>query len=237
MTLIEHLEELRARLVRMVAAFVVGAVIAWFVYDPILHLLITPLRKLPEAGSLISRGKLIFTSPPEAFFIRLKLVSFAGLVIALPVILWQMWRFVAPGLYSHEKRYAVPFVAASMLLFASGVGLAFYSLPKALAFLVAFGGEGIELLPRASEYLSFVMLLIVAFGVTFEFPLLLIALSLIGVLDSQKLRTGRKIAWVSMLIVAAVVTPTQDPFTMMLLAVPMALLYEGTILTVRFMKR
>lgn len=237
MTLIEHLEELRTRLFKMVLAFIAGAVLAWFFYNPILSFLVRPLEQLPEASQIIKNGELIVTSPAEPFFIRVKVVSFAGLVLALPVILWQIWRFVAPGLYSHERRYAVPFVAISMLLFAGGVGLAFLSLPKALQFLAAFGGTRVVILPRASEYLSFVLLLIVAFGVTFELPLALLALSLVGVISSGTLRRGRKIAWVLILILSAVVTPTGDPVTMLILAVPLALLYEGTIVAARLLKR
>jgi sec-independent protein translocase protein TatC len=237
MTLIEHLEELRARILKSVIAVAVGAMIAWFLYDRILAFMVGPLRKLPVAEQIVSRGKLIFTSPPEAFFIRLKIVTFAGLVIALPVVLWQVWRFVAPGLYAQEKRYALPFVGFSLLLFAGGVALSFVSLPKALEFLTAFGGRDVVLVPRASEYLSFVMLLIVAFGISFEFPLALLALSLVGVLSSEKLRRARKIAWVLILVAAAVITPTGDPATMLMLAVPLALLYEGTILAVRLLKR
>ncbi len=237
MTLMEHLDELRARLFKCVFAVGVGAVAAWFFYDRILAFMVGPLKKLPVAEQIVSRGKLIFTSPPEAFFIRLKIVTFAGVVIALPVLLWQIWRFVAPGLYAQEKRYALPFVGCSLLLFSGGVALAFFSLPKALEFLTAFGGRDVVLVPRASEYLSFVILLIVAFGVSFEFPLALLALSLVGILSSAKLRRGRKIAWILMLIAAAVITPTGDPATMLMLAVPLALLYEGTIVAARLLKR
>ncbi|MGH2731933.1 MAG: twin-arginine translocase subunit TatC [Actinomycetota bacterium] len=237
MTLIEHLEELRARIFKSIVAIAVGAVAAWFLYDHILALMVSPLKKLPVAEQLISRGKLIFTSPPEAFFIRLKIVSFAGLVLALPVILWEVWRFVAPGLYAQEKRYALPFVGSSLALFAGGVALSLISLPKALEFLTAFAGTDLVLVPKASEYLSFILLMIVAFGVAFEFPLALLALTLVGVLSSAKLRQGRKIAWILVLVVAAVITPTQDPITMTILAVPMALLYEATIVATRLLKR
>lgn len=237
LSLIGHLEELRGRIFKMLIAFVAAAVGAWFLYDRILAVLVAPLAGLDVAGELLSEGKLIFTSPPEAFFIRLKVVSFAGFVLALPVILWQVWRFVAPGLYSHEKKYAIPFVVSAMLLFLVGGWLAMRSLPQALEFLVAFAGEDIVLVPRASEYLSFVMVLVAGFGLTFEFPLVLIALSLVGVVSSESLRRGRKIAWIAILVVAAVVTPTQDPLTQLLLALPLAALYEATILAARLLKR
>lgn len=237
MTMLEHLDELRSRLLKSVIAFLVGAVIAWVFYEVLLEALIGPLQRLPEASTLISRGKLIFTSPPEALFVRLKLTAFAAMVISLPVVLWQLWRFITPGLYRHEKRYAVGFVFSSVLLFAAGAALAFAMLPQAMRVLVALAGPDFILLPRAAEYLSFVLLLIVAFGITFEIPLLLVFLALVGVVTSAGLRKGRKVAWVAGLAISAVVTPTQDPVTMMALAVPLGVLYEATIITVRLMRR
>lgn len=237
MTLIEHLEELRARLFKMAAAFVVGSVIAWFLYNLILGVLVSPLESLPEGGLIITDGRLIFTSPTEAFFIRLKITAFAGMVIALPVLLWQIWRFVTPGLYSNEKRYVIPFVMVSMLLFGLGILFSFVMLPQALKILTSFAGTELVLLPRASDYLSFVLVLIGAFGLAFEFPLALLALTFVGVLNREKLQRGRKFAWMTMLLASAVITPTQDPITMILMAVPLALLYEGTILVARLIKR
>lgn len=233
----EHLEEFRARLFKMLIAFVAGSAIAWFVYDSILGFLITPLQNLPVADQILSGGKLVFTAPTEAFFIRLKVTAFAGFVLALPVILWQTWRFVAPGLYGHEKRYAVPFVFAAMALFAGGIWFAFASLPRALEILASFAGTELVLLPRAAEYLSFVMLLVAAFGFAFEFPLVLLALTLVGVVSSATLRRGRRVAWVVVLIVAAGITPTQDPITMTMMAVPLIVLYESTILVARILKK
>lgn len=237
MSILGHLEELRTRLFKMVLAFAAGCVGAWFLYDDILSLLIHPLKQLPVAEQIISKGNLIFTAPTEAFFIRLKVTAFAGFVLALPVILWQSWRFITPGLHPREKRYAIPFVFVSMGLFSAGVVFAFTSLPRALDFLASFSGTELVLLPRASEYLSFVMVLIAGFGITFEFPLVLLALTLIGVVSSQKLRSGRKIAYVTILIVAAFVTPTQDPITLIMMSVPLGLLYETTIMIARVMKK
>ncbi|MEO7803363.1 MAG: twin-arginine translocase subunit TatC [Actinomycetota bacterium] len=237
MSVLGHLEELRTRLFKMLLAFGVGCIAAWFFYEDILHFLIQPLKQLPVAEQIISQGNLIFTAPTEAFFIRLKITAFAGFVLALPVILWQLWRFVTPGLHRKEKRYAIPFVFVSMVLFCAGVAFAFTTLPRALDFLASFSGTELVLLPRASEYLSFVLILIAGFGVTFEFPLVLLALTLIGVVSSQKLRRVRKVAYVTILIVAAIVTPTQDPVTLMMMSVPLGLLYEATILVARLMKK
>lgn len=238
MTLIEHLEELRVRIIRMLIAFGAAAVVAWFLYNPILAFLVHPLRHLPQAAKIIrGSGSLIVTSPVEPLFIRLKVVSFSALALALPVVLWELWRFIAPGLYAKEKRYAIPFVGSTVGLFVVGVGLAFWTLPTALHFLTAFSGSSIELLPRASEYLSFVMLLIVGFGVAFEFPLVLLALSLMGVIPSRKLRQWRRPAWVVILVLAGFLTPAQDPITQVLLALPMAILYEVTVIIARILKR
>jgi len=233
----DHLEELRSRLFKIVVAFVLGSVIAWFLYNPILAVLTKPLKGLPGAGEVISRGKLVVLAPTEAFFIRVKITAFAGFVVALPVILWQLWRFVTPGLHRKEKRYAIPFVFVSLALFAAGIWLALFSLPKALQLLTSFGGKDIVLVPRASEYLSFMMLMIAAFGISFEFPIVLIGLVMAGVLTAKSLRKGRQTAWIIILIVSAVITPTTDPITMLLMAVPMLFLYEATILTARLMKK
>lgn len=237
MTLIEHLEELRSRLFKVVIAFVIGSIIAWFLYNRILGFLVQPLKDLPNADQIITGGRLIFTAPQEPFFVRLKVTAFAGIVLALPVILWQLWRFVTPGLHKKEKRYALPFVIVSLVLFAGGVWFAFALFPQALRILFGFAGTETVILPRASEYLSFVLLLIFAFGITFEMPLVLLSLTLAGVLSTATLRKGRRAAWIIIAIVAAVVTPTQDPYTMMLMAVPLVLLYELTILIARLFKR
>lgn len=238
MSVMQHLEELRVRLFKMVLAFLATSIVAWLVYDRILAILIAPLKTLPESKQLLRDGKLIFTSPPEAFFVRLKVVAAAGLFFALPIILWQLWRFITPGLYKREKRLAIPFVGVSILLFAMGSSLAMITMPQALRFLVSLAGSAdFVLLPRASEYLSFTLLLVMAFGLTFEFPLVLIFLSLVGVITSRGLRRQWRLALILVLLASAVVTPTQDPFTMAALSIPLYLLYEGTIIAVKLLKR
>ena len=237
MGLMEHLEELRDRLIKVAIAFALACLVAWFLYRPILEFLIQPLTRLPEADQILRKGQLIYSAPTEAFFIRLKVTAFSAFVMTLPVILWQLWRFVTPGLHPHEKRYAVPFIVVSLGLFIAGILLAFYTLPKALEVLTGFAGQELVLLPRASDYLSFVLVLIAGFGLAFEFPVVLIALVLVGVLSTAALRKGRRMAWVILLIAAAVITPTQDPITLAMMAVPLGLLYEATILTARLLKK
>lgn len=237
MSLMEHLEELRSRLFKVVAAYALCCVAAWFLYSYLLAMLIEPLARLPVADQILDGGQLVYTAPTEAFVIRLKVTAFAAMVFALPVMLWQLWRFVTPGLHAHEKKYALPFVFVSLILFVLGVVVAFLSLPKALEVLAGFAGTELVLLPRAADYLSFVLILIAAFGFSFEFPIILLGLTLVGVLSSAKLQRARRMAWVVILILAAIITPTQDPITLMVLAVPLGLLYEGTILAARMMKR
>lgn len=235
--MMEHLEELRTRLIKVVIGFVVGALVCWFLYESILDLLVEPLRRLALADELLADGELIVTGPTEALGVRLKVTAFGGAVLSLPIAMWQLWRFVTPGLYSHEKRSGAAFVIVGVLLFAAGAGVAALVLPTALEILVGFGGPDLLLIPRASEYLSFVMILVIAFGASFEFPLVLLALTFLRILTPASLRRGRRLAWIVMLLASAVITPTQDPITMVLLAVPLAALYEATILAASLIAR
>jgi sec-independent protein translocase protein TatC len=237
MPVLAHLEELRGRLLKGVIATAIGAGVAWLFYNQILAVLVHPLHVLPEANQIIARGRLVFTAPTEAVFVRMKVVTFAGAVLASPVILWQAWRFVTPGLYRREKRYGIVFIGVSLLLFAAGTAVAFSFVGPALRMLVSLGGSKVTLLPRASEYLSFVMIVVVAFSLTFEFPIALMALSMVGVIGSHTLRQHRRLAWMAIIVVATIVTPTVDPITPFALAIPLAILYEGTILTMRLMKK
>jgi sec-independent protein translocase protein TatC len=163
---------------------------------------------------------------------------FLGLAIALPVVLYELWMFITPGLTKRERRYALPFVFCSVVLFVLGGWFAMITLPKGLNFLLGFAGsDRILLLLTFPKYLSFVMLLIVAFGVSFEFPLVLISLTLIGVLSSRKLRDVRRYAILGIAVFAAVITPSQDWFTMTAMMVPLILFYELAILVSRLLRR
>lgn len=238
MTILEHLEELRWRIIKMLIGLAVCVVAAWFLYNPILSFLTIPLGHLPNVAPLVRRHhQLVVYSPLDPLFIRVKVVTFAGVAFDLPVILWQLWRFVAPGLYANEKRYAVPFVASAMVLFAGGVSLAIVTLPEALGLLTRFASSQVQLLPNADDYFTFIITLMVAFGVAFEFPLVLVSLSLMHVVSSRRLRQWRRPAWVVLLVLAGFLTPSQDPITQVLLAIPLAILYEVTILVTRLLKR
>src|SRR5262249_23157081 len=147
--------------------------------------------------------------------------------IAMPVILWQLWRFVTPGLYAHEKKYAVPFLGSALALFVTGALLAFYTLPRALQFLISIGGSGNFVTAFAPDkYFTLITYMMLAFGIGFEFPVVLIALEMIGVLKVEQLIAARRFAIVGITIVVAVITPSGDPISMLMLSVPMVLFYE-----------
>lgn len=231
MPLVEHLAELRRRLIISIIALVVGATIGFILYNHILNFLITPYREVTH------KNQFVFFDPLEAFATRLKVAAWSGVFIASPVILWQLWRFITPGLHKKEKRFAIPFIVASIVLFLMGAVVAMVTFRPALRFLVGVGGANLTPLFSASKYLSLVMLMIVAFGVAFEFPILLVFLELAGVVPSQKLRKWRRPAIVIIVTVAAVITPSQDPYSLFAMAVPMYVFYEASIVVGRLLKK
>lgn len=241
MTVIEHLEELRHRLMYVLIAVGVGGVAGWFLFDQALELLRGPfceaLKTVPPAARPPTGCQLVFTGPVEPFLIKLKVVGFTGLFIALPFVLWQFWQFVNPGLTKRERRMGVPFVISSLVLFAAGAAVAYYTLPKGLGFLLGFAGEGFVPLLTASRYIGFFLLIMVAFGISFEFPIALIFLSMVGVLSSKKLIAGWRMATLFIAIFAAVITPSQDPYTMLGMMLPMFVFYWVAILVVRLLKK
>jgi len=231
MPLVEHLTELRRRLIISAIALVIGGLIGFVIYNHILNFLITPYREVT------GKDQFVFFDPLEAFATRLKVSAWSGVFLASPVILWQLWRFITPGLHKKEKRYAIPFIVASILLFMLGAVVALVTFKPALRFLIGVGGKNLTPLFSASKYLSLVMLMIVAFGVAFEFPIVLVFLELAGVVSSRKLRKWRRPAIVIIVIVAAVITPSQDPYSLFAMAVPMYIFYEGSILIGRLLKK
>ena len=243
MTLIEHLTELRRGLVISFAAIAVMAIVGFVLYERILDFLAGPYRDAIESLPPEARppgnfqSGLVTQSPTEPFVTFLKIGFFSGFLLALPVVLWQLWRFVTPGLTKREKRFAIPFVASSVLLFAGGTVFAFWVLPRGLGFLLSFGGESLIPFLTADRYLNFLIFLILGFGLSFEFPLLLIFMTGVGIITSQQLRKWRRNIYFGAVIFAAVITPTQDPYTMLLMWIPLILLYEGAILVSRLMKR
>ena len=235
MSVVEHLTELRRRLVISILAVVVGGVVAFALYNHILDFLLDPYCELPRRPP--GPCTLFITDPLEGFATRLKVATWTGLFLASPVVLFQLWRFVTPGLNPNEKRYAVPFVIASVALFGMGAYLAKLTFPRALDFLVGVGGPNLEAIFSPTKYLRLILLMIAAFGLAFEFPVLLMFLQLAGVLTSRRLASWRRPAAVVIVAVAAVITPSQDPYSLLAMAGPMYLFYEGSILFGRLLHR
>ncbi len=234
--LLEHLIELRQRLIYSLIGFVAAFLVSFYFANPIFNFLLLPYKwALGDASKL----HLIYTAPQEFFFTQLKIGMFGGLFLAFPLIAIQIYKFVAPGLYKHERAAFRPYLIATPLLFLAGAALVFFFiLPVALKFFASFqqtGGEGratIDLLPKVSEYLSLVMTLILAFGVAFQLPVVLTLLGRVGIISSEQLKKGRRYAIVAVVVIAAIFTPP-DPFSQIGLALPMVGLYELAIWLVR----
>lgn len=238
MSLAEHLGELRTRLIRVILAVVLGAVVGWVVFDPVLEFLTRPYCQVPaEFRALDESCGLIATRVLEEFSVRIKIALVVGFFLATPVVFYQLWRFVTPGLTKKERRYTLPFVVGSVVMFTAGGTFAFYVIPRGLRILLGIGGGQVVSLLSAGEYFSFMMTTVIAFGVIFEVPLLLVFLALLGIVNSQQLRRFRAHAIVANFVIAAIITPTTDPVTLLFLAGPMVVLYEGSILAARFIER
>ncbi|MGH9188644.1 MAG: twin-arginine translocase subunit TatC [Acidimicrobiales bacterium] len=231
MPLVEHLTELRRRLIICAVALLLGAIVAFALYTRILDFLIRPYT------DVTGRTALVITDPLEGFASRLKIAAWGGAFLASPVVLWQLWRFITPGLNRTEKRYAIPFILSSILLFVLGATVALLTFGQALTFLLGVAGPNVEALLTPSKYLGLITLMIVAFGVAFEFPIVLMFLQLAGVVTSRRLRSWRRPAAVIIVAIAAVITPSQDPYSLFAMAVPMYLFYEGSILIGRLLKK
>ncbi len=237
MTVMEHLGELRTRLMVSAAAFVAVSIGAFVYYEPLFDLLIAPLCAVGR-DVLGPRGcELSVLRPTEAFQFRLKMTALAGLVLASPVWLYQIYAFIVPALTPREKRYTIPFLVCSTLLFLGGTLFAYSLLSRGLRFLLTIGGEQLDPLIRAEDYLNFVGLMFIAFGLAFELPLILVFLGLVGVVSVEQLRRHRRTAIVSISLLAALATPSQDPYTMLAMLVPLYLLYELVILILRLVER
>jgi len=233
MTLGQHLAELRRRLLVSVFVFAVAATVAWFVYPHVLHFLQEPYCRVAGAH----RCQLYVTDPLGGLLLRIKLSGYGGMFLASPVVLWEIWRFITPGLHRNEKRYALPFIFCSILLFSAGAVLAYVSFPHALRFLENVGGTSLQQIYDPNKYLSLIVALMTVFGLTFEFPVVLVSLQLAGVLRPQRLASWRRWAIVVIVVFAAVITPSGDPFSMMALAVPLYFFYEVSIVIGKLLRR
>ncbi|MGH2807143.1 MAG: twin-arginine translocase subunit TatC [Actinomycetota bacterium] len=226
MPVMDHLRELRRRIVISLAAFVVFSIAGFVFFAPLIDFLLEPLCGV-GADKLGPQGcSLVFTKATGAFMVQMKVAALVGLFVSSPVWLYHLWAFTVPALSTTERRYSKPFVASSVLLFSSGAVLAYVTLPKALEFLLSFGAGRLTPLLQADTYLNLVMLVTLAFGAMFEVPLFLFFLGLVGVVTPQRLRRYRKHSIIAIAALSAVVTPSQDPITMLVMAVPVYGLYE-----------
>jgi sec-independent protein translocase protein TatC len=237
MTTVEHLTELRRVVIVSMCAWAVATAVAAVFSQVIVRVLEYPLTTLLARHHSLVREAII-TSPTELFSVPLKVALLAGLVISLPVILWQAWTFVAPGLRPTERRYALPLMASALLLFAGGGCLAYFLMPVWLNILTTLVGSNAIYFPDLGQYLSFLAMLVVAFGATFELPVVVVLLGLTGLISSQWLRRRRRMVWLVIVIGAELITPGADPVTPLFLAVPLAALYEVSVLVLaRALKR
>jgi sec-independent protein translocase protein TatC len=229
MSILEHLEELRRRLIVIVASVLVAAVGGFFVSRPVLILL---RDQLPE-----EHQRLVFLAPADALAAQLKIAGFLGIAIAMPIILFQLWRFVAPGLTRREKRFVWPVIIGAMVLFVAGVVLGYVVVPFTLRFLLDFSEGLAEPNLTIDRYIGFVTTMMLAFGLVLEFPIVLIGLSRVGVLNYRRLASRRRWAVLAIVLFAIVLTPGSDPISPLILSGVMFLLFEGSLQVIRLTRR
>ena len=220
MTLVDHLSELRRRIAISIVAVGIGAVIGFILAEPIIKLLLTPL---PD-------GEVVFLTVGGGFFVFLRVALIVGILLALPVVLYQLWAFVAPGLLPEERRAALPWIPMTVVFFLIGTAVAWITLPYAVGFLIGFEIEGsLTALPSAEAYFSFVTIMFLLFGLVMQFPIVLIFLDRLGILSVDQLRAMRRYVLLGVVIFAVVVTPGGDPISPIVLSGTMYVLYEFTI--------
>jgi sec-independent protein translocase protein TatC len=229
MSLLEHLEELRRRLIVVVAAIVAAAIAGFVLSKPVIDILRAPLPSGIE--------NIYFTSVGGAFAARLKVGLFIGVALAMPVILFEVWRFITPGLTRRERRIVWPLLLAALLLFAIGMLVGYIIIPFALTFLLSFAEPGLEPLLTINEYLGFVTTMMLAFGLVMEFPIVLLALARVGILSYTKVAKQRRFVILGIVIFAVVVTPGGDPFSPSILSAVMYVLFELSLFVMRFVRR
>lgn len=238
MTLYEHIAELRTRLLICVAAIVVTAIAGWFLYEPVLRFMSSAYKDYCHTHPKhLLTCNLVTNTPVQGFLTRLQLSFYIAIVLAAPVWLWELWGFITPGLKKREKQYAVPFVLSAVTLFAMGVGVAVLVWPKALNWLIGVSGSGVTQVFTLNSYISLYTLICIVFGVVFLYPIVVVFLMISGVVPSAKWRKWRRPAIVVIFAVAAIVTPSNDPFTFAGMAVPMVIFYEASIILGRLMKK
>ena len=229
---VEHLEELRKRIIICLIAVAIGFAVSYAFAKRLFTLLAIPLEK-----ALPPQSTLIFTGPTEAFLTYLKTAVIAGVFLATPVILYQIWKFIAPGLHDREKTYIAPFVLSSSILFIGGALFGYFLVfPFAFRFLLGFSTESLQALPSMREYFNLAIKLLFAFGITFETPVFIFFLAKLGIVNYAMLRRYRKYALILAFVVSAFLTPP-DVFTQVMMAVPLIILFELSLLVTRIFER
>jgi sec-independent protein translocase protein TatC len=235
LSLLEHLDELRKRLFRCILAVTVGVLVAAIFNSFVFEALLWPLRQVK--GLEPAAYQITTFSPAEPFMVSLKVWVAGGLIMASPILIWQLWAFLAPAFTPTEKRYFYPVVFASTALFLGGIALAYFLvLPRGLGFLLNFSSGFFNVQNRASDYFTFMALFILAFGVVFELPVVLVLLAKVGVIDDRFLSKNRRYAVLALAFSAAIITPSQDAFSMLAMFVPLYVLYEVSILLARMVQ-
>lgn len=226
MSIFDHLSELRMRIVRSLLAVGIGAAVILIFYDFVLGVMTQPYQNTCNANPDFNcDGSLYALGPVEGLASRMRISGYGGLVLALPVVMWQLWRFIVPALHPKEKKYSVPFILSAVTLFLLGGVTAYWTLDKALEFLIAWSGEDVNQTYQISKYISLVAMMVLAFGVGFLSPVLIVFLQLVGVVTPQTLLKQWRVAIMVIFGLSAVITPSGDPISMLALALPMSLLY------------
>jgi sec-independent protein translocase protein TatC len=224
MSLVDHLSELRRRIAISLLAIALGSVVGFYFAPQLITFLKAPLNL----------GKpLVYTGLGDAFFINLKLAIVVGIVLAMPILVWQLWRFISPGLTREERRMARPWAPLAIVFFVIGVTVAYVILPFASTFLLSFSSADLQPLITASEYFGFVTTLFLVFGLVMEYPIVLVLLAKVGIINSARLRRSRRVVILAIAIISAVVTPGGDPISPTVLGVTMYVLYEFSIVLIR----
>jgi sec-independent protein translocase protein TatC len=235
LTLFEHLDELRKRLFVCIIAVTVGVLLAALFNSTMFEILLHPLRAVPNLPA--SATEITTFSPAEPFMVSLKIWVVGGLIVASPVVIYQLWAFLAPAFSANEKKYFYPVVFATSILFFAGCAMAYFLvLPKGLSWLLTFSSGFFNVQLRAQEYFTFMALFVLAFGLVFELPVVLVLLAKVGVIDDKFLKKNRRWAIVILAVAAAFITPSQDAFSMLAMFIPLYVLYEVSVVLARFVQ-
>lgn len=227
----EHLEEFRRRLIICLIVFGLASAVSWFFTHAIIDFLILPLKARSEA-------ELYFNEPHQAFFMHMQAACLAGFLISAPVLLTQAWLFIAPGLYQREKNALIPLISISTVLFFAGAAFAyFFVIPWGLGFLLSFQTENLKPLVGVAAYFSFVMGMTLAFGILFDFPVVIVGLAKFGLVRAQTFAKARRVIILIIFVLAAILTPSPDPISQLMLAIPLWILFEASLLVARMIEK